>query len=223
MFEKRSQQLVDSLKDNRSRRVVFVSHCILNQNVRYLGGAGHQGSVNQLVDGFRAAGVGIYQMHCPEQRAWGGVLKRYLVPMYGSRGTIRYRVRRALTWLLVGRTRLIYARLARRVVRDIADYVQSGFEVVGIVGIGASPSCGVFHTLDIPRALDVIAGYEATTDASRFNATLMASARTEGEGYFIGAIRRGLARRRLEIPFLEHDLTSELSALGDPPGAPGSP
>jgi predicted secreted protein len=223
MLEKRSVQLVDALKDNRSRRVVFVSHCILNQNVRYLGGAGHRGSVNELVDGFRAAGVGIYQMPCPEQRAWGGVLKRYLVPMYGSRGTIRYRLRRPLTWLLVGRTRLIYARLARRVVLDIADYVRSGFGVVGIVGIGASPSCGVFHTLDIPRALDVIAGYEATTNASRFNTTLMASARTEGEGYFIASLRRGLARRRLEIPFLEHDLASELSALGDPPRAPGGP
>jgi predicted secreted protein len=220
MFEKRREHLVDALKDSRSRRVVFVSHCILNQNVRYLGGASYQGSVSELVDGLRAAGVGIYQMPCPEQRAWGGVLKRCLVPMYGSRGTIRYRLRRPLTWLLVGRTRLIYARLARRVVLDIADYVRCRFEVVGIVGIGASPSCGVLHTLDIPRALDVIAGYETTTNASRFNGTLMASARTEGEGYFIGALRRGLARRRLEIPFLEHDLAFELSGLGDPPGSP---
>jgi predicted secreted protein len=211
------EQLQQALGDQRGRRVVFVSHCILNENVRYLGGAGRQGSVDEVVDGFQAAGVGMCQMPCPEQRAWGGVAKRYLVPAYGSQGTLRYRLRRPLTWVFLWRTRRVYARLARRVARDIADYARSGCEVTGVVGIGASPSCGVFQTLNVGRALEVIADCPvASADAGRFNAALLASARTAGEGLFIRALRRRLARRRLDIPFAEHDLAAELQGAPIP-------
>src|SRR5215471_1441693 len=219
------EQLQRALADQRGRRVVFVSHCLLNENVRYLGGAGRRGSVDEVVDGFQAAGTGICQMPCPEQRAWGGVAKRYLVPMYGSEGTVRYRLRHPLTVVFLWRTRWVYARLARRVVRDIADYARSGFEVTRVVGVGASPSCGVFHTLDVPRSLEVIAGCQvASADARRFSTALMASARIDGEGYFIRALRRGLARRGLAIPFQEHDLAAELQGApcvpaDDAPGA----
>jgi uncharacterized protein YbbK (DUF523 family) len=211
MRNRRLDELQCALADKRSGRVVFVSHCILNENVRYLGGAGRRGSIDEVVDGFQAAGVGICQMPCPEQRAWGGVAKRSLIPMYGSEGTLRYRLRRPLTLVFLWRTRWVYGRLARRVVRDIADYARSGFEVAGVVGVGASPSCGVFHTLDVPRSLEVIAGCHVTAvDARRLNTALMASARIDGQGYFIRALHRGLARRGLAIPFREHDLAAEL-------------
>lgn len=209
------EELQRALGDQRSRRVVFVSHCILNENVRYLGGAARRGAVDEVVDAFQAAGMGFCQMPCPEQRAWGGVAKRYLVPMYGSAGTLRYRLRHLLTWIFLCRTRWVYARLARQVVRDIADYLRSGYEVAGVVGVGASPSCGVFHTLELGRSLDVLARCSLTcADARRFNATLMSSARIAGEGYFVRAVRRGVARRRLNIPFAEHDLAAELQ--GEP-------
>jgi hypothetical protein len=118
MQEFTREHLLDALDDCRSRRVVFLSHCILNENVRYLGGAGRQGSVDELVDHFQAAGVGIRQLPCPEQVAWGGVLKRYLLPVYGSAGTLRYRMRGPLTRMFLGYTRLVYRRLARRVARE---------------------------------------------------------------------------------------------------------
>jgi uncharacterized protein YbbK (DUF523 family) len=205
------EQLQRVLADQRGRRVVFVSHCLLNENVRYLGGAGRQGSVDEVVDGFQAAGVGMCQMPCPEQRAWGGVAKRYLVPAYDSHGTLWYRLRRPLTWVFLWRTRWLYARLARQVAGEAADYARSGFEVAGVVGVGASPSCGVFRTLDVTRSLEVIAACPlASADAGQFNAALLASASIEGEGYFIQALRRRLARRRLDIPFAEHDLAAEL-------------
>ena len=208
-------ELQRALADQRSRRVVFVSHCILNENVRYLGGAARRGGVDEVVDGFRAAGMGVCQMPCPEQRAWGGVAKRHLVPMYGSAGTLRYRLRHPLTWFFLCRTRWVYARLARQVVRDIADYVRSGCEIAGVVGIGASPSCGVFHTLDVSRSLEVIASCSlACADARQFNAALMSSARIPGQGHFVGALRRGLAWRGLTVPFAEHDLAAELQ--GEP-------
>jgi uncharacterized protein YbbK (DUF523 family) len=56
--------------------VVFVSHCLLNQNVRYLGGATRPGGVDDAIAALRRTGAGVVQMPCPEQRAWGGVCKR---------------------------------------------------------------------------------------------------------------------------------------------------
>ena len=67
------------LQDERSGRVVFVSHCLLNQNTRYLGGAFRPGAVHEVVDPYLQDGTGICQMPCPEQLAWGGVLKRHLL------------------------------------------------------------------------------------------------------------------------------------------------
>ncbi len=92
--------------------------------------------------GFQAAGIGICQMPCPEQRAWGGVARRYLVLAYGSKGTVRYRLRRPLAWMFVWYTRRVYARLARRVVRDIADYGRSGVRSPGWRGSARHPRAG---------------------------------------------------------------------------------
>jgi hypothetical protein len=62
MRNRKLDELRRALADKRSRRVVFVSYWILNENVRYLGGAARRGSIDEVVDGFQAAGVGICQM-----------------------------------------------------------------------------------------------------------------------------------------------------------------
>ena len=51
----------------------------------------------------------------------------------------------------------MYWRLARRVAREIAAYERSGFTVIGIVGVGASPWCGVATTRDMRRSFEVMA------------------------------------------------------------------
>lgn len=73
----KSEVLRRVLSDARSGQVVFVSHCMLNQNVRYQGGATRPGVVAEVVARLQRTGVGIVQMPCPEQPAWGGVDRRY--------------------------------------------------------------------------------------------------------------------------------------------------
>jgi uncharacterized protein YbbK (DUF523 family) len=206
------QQLLERLEDERGKRVIFVSHCLLNENTRYLGGAFRPGSVDELVDGFQREGLGLSQMHCPEQRAWGGVLKRYMLPIYGSQGTLLYRLRHVLLPLFLWYTRWRYRRLANEVVRDIEDYVRSGFEVVGIVGVGGSPSCGVWSALDLRRSLEVVAGCPlARLDRRVMNEEAVAACLSAGEGLFIAAIQRELRRKHLSIRWYEHDLLSEIT------------
>lgn len=160
---------------------------------------------------FQQEGLGIYLMRYPEQRAWGGVLKRYVLPVYGSKGTLLYRLRHVLLPLFTWYTRWIYARIAKEVVRDIEDYVPSGFEVVGIVGVGGSPSCGVCTRLDLGRSLEVVAGCPlATLDRHLMNEEAIAGCLSKGEGLFIEAIQHQLRRKHLTIRWYEHELLAEI-------------
>jgi hypothetical protein len=62
--------LSERVVDARGKHVVFLSHCLLDENVRCLGGAFHSGAVPGTQALIRS-GVGICQLRCPEQRAWG--------------------------------------------------------------------------------------------------------------------------------------------------------
>ena len=207
------------LRDQRSGKVVFVSHCLLNQNVRYLGGACCPGMVDQVIDEARRRHAGVYQMPCPEERAWGGVLKRHIAPAFGAKGTIRYRLRRPLLWLFTRYTSVRYRLLAVRVARDIADYLRSGFAVVGVVGVGGSPSCGVRRALDLPGAVESMAACPLAALDRRafrraFNRDVIAANVVAGEGLFVRELRRALRRRGVQVSFTEHDLVPE--APGEP-------
>ncbi|OBF51346.1 hypothetical protein A5756_20405 [Mycobacterium sp. 852002-53434_SCH5985345] len=203
--------LLDQLHDERGRRVVLVSHCLLNENTRYAGGATRPGAVPEVVEELMNAGYGIHQLPCPERLAWGGVLKPHSLHLHHSKGGWLYPLRGPLLHAFVLWTRLVYRRLARQVARDVADYQRSGITVAGIVGIGASPSCGLTTTLDMRASLEVVASCPAaalTRDVMTERAVL--GCRREGEGLFIAALDRRLRRRELEVPALEHDLAAEL-------------
>jgi len=199
----------DRIHDARSRRVLFVSHCILDENVRYLGGAFREGCIAEIVNRCIERGIGIVQLPCPEQRAWGGVRKPLFLAAIGNRALRLESVRALAVPLFLRYTKRIYERLAREVARDIEDYVRSGIVVVGIVGIDGSPSCGVRTTIDVRRSLPMLAELDAARiDASDVNAIVRACVK-DGSGLFADALRGALAKKGLEVPFLAHDLIGE--------------
>lgn len=141
----------------------------------------------------------------------GGVLKPHSLHLYHSKGGLLYPLRGPLLRAFVLWTRHVYRRLARQVAHDIVDYQRPGITVAGIVGVGASPSCGVTTTLDMRASLEVVAACPAgalTRDVMNERAVL--GCRRTGEGLFIAALDRQLRRRGLEVPALEHDLAAEL-------------
>ncbi len=221
---RRVEQLREQLADARGGRVVFLSHCLLNENVRYLGGAGRAGGVGEVADGYQAQGIGICQLPCPEQRAWGGVLKRRMLVAYGSAGTLRAPMARLLLRPFSWYTRRVYARLARAITRDVLDYRRCGVEVVGLVGIGGSPSCGVATTLDLPAAVHALTRCPAARlDRRALNEDIVAANVCPGEGLFIRALRQRLARAGADVPMEEHELLAELGIRPPREGSPGRP
>jgi hypothetical protein len=193
------------LHDARGGRVVFLSHCLLDPNVRYLGGASRRGALEDAIRPYLDRGVGLCQMPCPERCAWGGVLKRYTVPGYGATGRPLRALRALVLPLFIAYTRLRYRVLARRVAAEIADYLRAGVIVEAIVGVAGSPSCGARVTLDLRRVARHLG--EIPLDAIEPDEVnrAVAAARVAGEGWFVAALRRALARRGLEVPLAEHD------------------
>lgn len=190
-----------------------MSHCLLNENVRYLGGATRPGPVAEVVERYVRDGVGIYQMPCPEQRAWGGILKTRVNWIYGSRLLRWAPARRTVVGVARRVTAGSYGRLARGIVADIDDYVSSGFEVTEVVGVGASPSCGVSSTLDLDGAVAAMARCDrCTITPAIVNERVVEGNVVRGSGTFVIALRRHLQKRGLEVAFREHDLLAELRA-----------
>lgn len=212
MRESRLGLLRGSLADGRGGRVLFVSHCVLNENVRYLGGAGRPAAVLEIVQAALDHHVGLVQMPCPEQRVWGGVLKRRMLATYGQASLASSsHLRRGVAAAAAGATAAAVVPLARQVAGQIEDYDRSGLAVVGVVGIGSSPSCGVLRTLNLGGALaDVAACPIRRLNRETMTGIVAANARP-GAGIFTAAVRRTLRRRNLAPPFFEHDLLAELA------------
>jgi predicted secreted protein len=202
--------------DQRSRKVVVLAHCLLNENTRYAGGACRPGAVDEVVQACLEHQLGIIQMPCPEQIAWGGVLKPRLWSVLELAHTQRFsRFQSLVLWLLLWHTRRIYRRVATQVAQQVVDYQRSGCEVIGIVGVDGSPSCGLHRTLDVARFLREWNRLPKTAQAADLNSVIMECA-TAGHGIFVEELQRQLGRRGAGVRWFAHDLIAELRGKACP-------
>ena len=112
------------LSDKRKRQVIFISHCWLNINARFPEGCAFEGADVPVVKTLLDSGLGIIQMPCAEYECLG--LEKW---KYGE--------------VITDELRACFRKTAAVVVKQIKDYLTLGFEVVGILGMNPSPSCGV--------------------------------------------------------------------------------
>jgi len=209
-MEDKIKLLQQKLADVRGKKVIFVSHCLLNENTRYLGGATRKGPINEIIDELRKRGIGIVQMKCPEQKAWGGVLKKEMLRAYGAKEIPAF-FRKLYIKNFIKKTKHIYQSMAKEIIEEISDYIKSGFEVVGIIGVKGSPSCGVSASLDLKRSADYLVNIDIKTiNKETLNNDLYKTCLSNSRGLFIEALKKEIGKLNIDIPFLEHDLISEL-------------
>jgi predicted secreted protein len=205
------KKLTEKLEDERSKKLMFVAHCILNENSRYQGGAFRKGPVNEIVDELQKRGIGIIQMPCPERIAWGGVLRRLMWLPLGSKGTLLYSLRPIWQPAFILYTKMIFRSIARNVVSEIRDYSNSGFDVMGIIGVASSPTCGVTQILDLEQTIEyaAITQLEALT-RKEMNEFGISKLIMNGEGYYISALKDELKKKKLSVKFYEYNLLAEM-------------
>jgi predicted secreted protein len=154
--------------DARSKKLVLVAHCVLNQNSISDGTADYPGAIKEVVSLLLQSQVGIVQMPCPELHCLG--LDRSDV--HGAERPVvveNTRIRESMKQPEAVRNLRI---LVRSLVFQIREYLRHGFTIVGIVGINRSPSCGV-------------------------DTTSRSDQEVAGSGVFIEALRNELERRNV--------------------------
>lgn len=116
----------ESIKDVRSERILFLSHCCLNQNAKVRGIAKYPGPIKPLMEILMQSDVGIYQMTCPEMTfvggmRWGYVRDQYNTPMF----------------------RKHCYQIAKETLDQAHEYARCGCAVLGFVMMDGSPVCGL--------------------------------------------------------------------------------
>lgn len=171
--------------DGRSKSIIFFAHCILNQNSISDGTATSPGSIKEIMEMLCKSDVGIVQMPCPELMCLG--LDRGNIDG-GSCPIVEEntRIRRMISRKSAANK---ISRLIQNLIFQILEYKKYDFDIKGIVGINRSPSCGV--------------------DTTSTN-----NKEVEGEGVFIGALRKELKKNKIQLKFvgikaLETDKTVE--------------
>jgi predicted secreted protein len=128
--------------DARSKDILFVAHCLLNQNSISDGTATYPGSVKHVMALLLESEIGIVQLPCPELNCLGldrgnadGGKSPVLIENTRIRAAMSQKAAPAKLKALVG-----------PLVFQISEYRKYGFSIKGIVGINRSPSCGVEST-----------------------------------------------------------------------------
>ena len=151
------------LSDKRKRKVIFLAHCFLNTNTRFPGGCAYDGATTPLIKTILECGVGIIQMPCPEYLCLG--LEKY---KYGE--------------MAPEEMRKCFREKAEEVIKQIKDYLEFGFDILGIIGMNPSPSCGV----EITKGKGTMLGIDRDTSEK------------EAPGVFIEELMKLLKEERIE-------------------------
>jgi predicted secreted protein len=119
-------KIKETVDDARSGKLMFVCHCLLNQNACVRGIASEPAAIRPLVTLLLDNDVALYQMPCPEMTyygsmRWGQVKKQYSTPMF----------------------RKHCRELAEGLFDQVESYLSNGHEVIGFVMRDGSPTCGL--------------------------------------------------------------------------------
>lgn len=156
----------------RGKKIAIVSHCILNVNAKVDGLATYSASVNELVTAFQEQNIGLVQLPCPEllylgPKRWGMTKNQYDTTNY----------------------RLFCQELLQPVIQQIEMYLTNGYEIVEIVGVDGSPTCGVAESCQ---------GY---CGGCIETAAKQVEFPSQEPGILIEELKKALANRDIYIPF----------------------
>ncbi len=116
------------MDDNRSKKFIFVPFCLLAQAYQAQGIVKYEwkSSVRPIVDMILDNDINIIQMPCPETEASGLVREPKGITKYDTKEFNE-----------------VCEAAACRIYNDVKRVIESGYDVVAILGIEQSPSCCV--------------------------------------------------------------------------------
>ncbi len=116
------------MSDERSGKIVVVSHCILNVHSLEDNLAIYPGMEEEVVKLLLKKGVGICQIPCPEIEL-SSIFRKALPKESYDRPKIRE----------------AYRKLADSIVQTLSSYAKKGYRISAVLGAEGSPTCGIYR------------------------------------------------------------------------------
>jgi len=108
----------------RNKKILYISHCVLNQNSVIRDWERSQGAFNDIVRVLLDNNISIVQLPCPEFTFLGEgrppmTKEEYDIPEY----------------------RRLCRELSEKVTKQMKEYLVNSYKILGVLGIGGSPTC----------------------------------------------------------------------------------
>lgn len=166
---------------HRSKKIIVVSHCILNANAKVGPLAEYPGVLCSVMDDFIKDGTGIVQLPCPESsylgiNRWGMCYEQYDHPKF----------------------RRHCRRILKTSIDQLEAFIAAGYEIIGVIGADGSPNCGVTK---IPSGLTG----GVIRDTKVVETQLEEFQYLDGIGVFMGIFKAMLSERNIIIEFMAID------------------
>ncbi|MNE54153.1 hypothetical protein D3C76_140830 [compost metagenome] len=131
----------------RSKQILVVSHCVINQNAVVGGEARSPGIMKAAVDWSNKQGYGIFQLPCPEFTFLGPERPPMTVQEYDTPEFHTHNRKILLPYI-----------------EQLKVYQEHGYTIVGGLGISDSPSCDPGKGVFMQDFLQIAAEHEVNID-----------------------------------------------------------
>jgi len=158
-----------------------LAHCILNGNAKVQGLCNYPSSITDVINILLENEIGIIQLPCPEMMTYG--VKRW--------GHVREQFDTAYF-------RNECQQIMMPIINQLKDYTKNGYQIVGVIGVDGSPSCGVNKSCSGAWGGEIF-GDEDILD--RIKRMEFVSKR----GIFMEEIKELLDKNNISIPFAAVD------------------
>lgn len=128
--------------DYRSKKVIILSHCLLNQNSISDGTSDFPSQFNEIIEFLMINCIGMIQLPCPELLCLG--LSRR--DIHGAKRPLLDENTRIRELMNEPGNVQVMQHKAEEMTIQIQEYQKYGFQVTGLIGVNRSPSCGIETT-----------------------------------------------------------------------------
>lgn len=166
---------------NRSKKIAIISHCIINQNSVVKGEYKDINIFFPFIKKLFEENIGILQLPCPETECYGLRRWGHVKEQFDNCGYRKY-----------------LEKIINSFVDIIKEYINNGYEIVGIYGIAGSPSCGVNLTCS--------ANWEGEISLYKDKEDIVSRVKMINEsGIFMEIFKSVLGKNKINIPFYDVD------------------
>ena len=155
------------MNDQRSGKIVLISHCILNVHSLEDGLAIYPGLEEDIIKVLVEKGVGIFQIPCPEMGVFG--IFRKPLPKEAYEDT---------------KIRTKYKELADSISEQIDGFKKKNYEIVAVIGAEGSPTCGI----------NTVGKWKDPVKKGRFPDGILF---VEGMGVFMEELKKSLEQKEI--------------------------